>query len=495
MIVKGKKTLKEIGVVNELDKSKELGLTVDVTATTGKKTTVVAKQTNDRTITLPDATTTLVGKDTTDSLSNKTIDPYLDYKHTTTPANPPSGSARFYTKADNKAYILTNVGTEKKIGSGAGAVKVSFHDPVNTTLPSGGIAYIADGVSAQENDLVLFTNLATNNNRVYKITGVGSSITFIAQPEYDNGVDPEDGDSVRVQKGNAFADQLGVFNGTAFKFNDVIRQFEGANFVETTSIKATTLNNNSSGQVFTTNALGSENMIVDYSLTRGTSKEAGQLFVTSNGVDVSVSTANTGLGSDSGVVFSANISTGIIRLNYTTTNTGVNASMKYILKRWSDLSGGPTGAPTYTPSTGSSVLAAGNNTEIQYNDNGVLGGSSLFKLDTVNSTINLNGLEMSGKIGPFVVTDGASNQTVYSFPATEKSAIIEYQYTRQLEVKTGRLMLAHNGTIVALSDDYIETDTLTAFFDADINGSNIDLKITHPTTGFNGSISLSFRRF
>ena len=74
MIVKGKKTLKEIGVVNELDKSKELGLTVDVTATTGKKTTVVAKQTNDRTITLPDATTTLVGKDTTDSLSNKTID-------------------------------------------------------------------------------------------------------------------------------------------------------------------------------------------------------------------------------------------------------------------------------------------------------------------------------------------------------------------------------------------------------------------------------------
>jgi hypothetical protein len=42
-------------------------------ATTGKTLTLVAAQTDDRSITLPDATDTLVGKATTDTLTNKTL--------------------------------------------------------------------------------------------------------------------------------------------------------------------------------------------------------------------------------------------------------------------------------------------------------------------------------------------------------------------------------------------------------------------------------------
>jgi hypothetical protein len=43
-------------------------------ATTAKKATLTSSHTDDRTITLPDATDTLVGKATTDTLTNKTID-------------------------------------------------------------------------------------------------------------------------------------------------------------------------------------------------------------------------------------------------------------------------------------------------------------------------------------------------------------------------------------------------------------------------------------
>jgi hypothetical protein len=54
------------------DTTKELSIEVS-SATTAKTATLATAHTDDRTITLPDATDTLVGKDTTDTLTNKTI--------------------------------------------------------------------------------------------------------------------------------------------------------------------------------------------------------------------------------------------------------------------------------------------------------------------------------------------------------------------------------------------------------------------------------------
>lgn len=59
-------------IVDASDSTKQIKF--DAAGTTGTSTTIVGSQTVDRTLTLPDATDTLVGKATSDTLTNKTFD-------------------------------------------------------------------------------------------------------------------------------------------------------------------------------------------------------------------------------------------------------------------------------------------------------------------------------------------------------------------------------------------------------------------------------------
>lgn len=75
------KTIGDTNTINAQDDAFEVQDSVDNTiainfnaaGTTGTKTTIVSSQTTNKSITLPDATDTLVGKATTDTLTNKTI--------------------------------------------------------------------------------------------------------------------------------------------------------------------------------------------------------------------------------------------------------------------------------------------------------------------------------------------------------------------------------------------------------------------------------------
>lgn len=70
--------LKGLLIQNEVDRTKQVAIESSSASTTSTRTTITTAQTANRTITLPDATTTLVGTDTTQTLTNKTIDASLN---------------------------------------------------------------------------------------------------------------------------------------------------------------------------------------------------------------------------------------------------------------------------------------------------------------------------------------------------------------------------------------------------------------------------------
>lgn len=70
--------LKGLLITNEVDPTKQMNIQVSTGATTGTSTSLIASQTANRSITLPDASTTLTGIDTSQTLTNKTIDADLN---------------------------------------------------------------------------------------------------------------------------------------------------------------------------------------------------------------------------------------------------------------------------------------------------------------------------------------------------------------------------------------------------------------------------------
>ncbi len=78
-----------------------------------------------RTYTLPDANTTIVGTDVTQTLTNKTLTtPSTDIitwdDQGSTPSNPSAGFYKLYFKTDGKLYRLNSSGTEVEVGSAGG---------------------------------------------------------------------------------------------------------------------------------------------------------------------------------------------------------------------------------------------------------------------------------------------------------------------------------------------------------------------------------------
>jgi len=388
-------------------------------------------------------------------------------------------------------------------GSGSGEAKVNLIDPVSTTLPAG-VSAVIDDVTIADDDIVLFTNLAVNNNRAYKVSGVGVALAWAAQDIFENGIDPVGGEIVRATEGAGFEGTAGVYNDStsSFNFNDYVRYFSGANYYEQSSLKSSTIANNTIGTLFTVASAGSENMIVDFSIVRNGIKETGTVVITTNGTDISSPKTGAGTGI-TGVDLYAEISGSDVLFRYNADASGSNGLVKYSVKRWSDSVGGPAGLPNYSGSGISGTLAGGAITEIQFHGaGGLLDGDANMRWDNSEKQINLNGYYIGKLSSPFTIADNqTTSATVISYAAaTYRNAVIEYSIERNGENRLGTLFVVNNGTAASIRDENGDTggvgiDDIAIPFTATISAGNVLIQYTSSNTGFTGVFKASMRRW
>jgi len=100
------------------------------------------------------------------------------------------------------------------------------------------------------------------------------------------------------------------------------------------SLTTKAIANNTTETIFEIAISGNQNIIVTYSLSRGTAKEAGKMLITCDGTNVQVSPYSVTIGT-TGVEFNVDINGANIRLRYTSDN-GTTGSMQYHTEIWGD---------------------------------------------------------------------------------------------------------------------------------------------------------------
>lgn len=227
-------------------------------------------------------------------------------------------------------YISQNTSINQAIGildnaiksKDTGAKKIDFLDKYNTTLPIGNPVNI-DGVDIEAGQTVLFLNLAVDGNRVYKAVGTATTITGWTVVEAFEGesVSPQNGSIVYIRFGNLFAENFLYFNGVAWK-NLLSPKFEQDLFDNKTDEPFLFIKKDEI-----------ENVIMEYSVKRGSTRKMGMLMICHNGVEVNSEPLDTGIG-EHGVTFDAMILGDYLVVTYSTTNIGMNAKLNRSLKLW-----------------------------------------------------------------------------------------------------------------------------------------------------------------
>lgn len=386
------------------------------------------------------------------------------------------------------SFEWPNSGSGGGGGPGEGTLATAnLYDPVDTVLPA--VApLVIDGVTVTTGMIVLFSNLASGNNELYQATVVGAVVSWVAVDAFDGGPNPPVGTLISITQGTSFGGQVGYFNGTTWLFNYTVRYFNGLNYYEQSSLNTSALADaTSNGTVFSVAYVGSENILVNYSIVRGSAKEIGTLPITTNGTLVGIS----GTGSDIpsvGVLFNAVISGPDLVLRYTTTSTGTSGTMQYYLVRWSDSAGGPAGPPSYSGGS-SSTPAAGSTGNVQFNGAGLLAANSNFNYDDVNNFLELGSAQFSILYSGAFLDNQAAPVAFLTLPATYNSLFMSFTVIRGSNIRSETMVIATDG-VVALNTEilYSESGTTGVTLSAALSGGNIVISYTSTSTGSGGTL-------
>lgn len=182
--------LKGISLQDTADRTKQFILQISPSATTGTSTTIVASQTADRTITLPDASGSLSTASATETLTNKTFGDPITFVEAATPSNPPASSNKLYFKNDGHVYSLDSSGVERQIDQAAAAnpmttkgdMIVGGNSGAQTRLPGGTTGQLLTyDTSAPQNIKWSTLSIANNYTVSSAITATTTSTSF-SQP-------------------------------------------------------------------------------------------------------------------------------------------------------------------------------------------------------------------------------------------------------------------------------------------------------------------------
>lgn len=138
----------------------------------------------------------------------------------------------------------------------------------------------------------------------------------------------------RLKSSDITSTELSYLDGATSNLQAQIDALNTTFLDEAVNLTEATLADASTDQVVTSMAVATYTAFhFMYTLTRGSTVEAGQIKVISDGTSAWVSTDFAGPGT-TGVSFDADVSAGNLRLLYTTTSTGDAATMKFKGHRW-----------------------------------------------------------------------------------------------------------------------------------------------------------------
>lgn len=180
----------EFSIVDPTDTTKKVIFDASGAAT-GTTTTLLALQTVNRQLSLPDVTSFLVARTSVDTLTNKTMGDALTFDEIATPSNPPALADKLYFKSDGNLYKLNSSGVEVQIDTVSSAPVGQSYELTNLGLSasvSGGNLTInlkqKDGTSnpttGAGSTIISFRDVATNGQFIRRTVTGPVSITVLS---------------------------------------------------------------------------------------------------------------------------------------------------------------------------------------------------------------------------------------------------------------------------------------------------------------------------